>query len=105
MEIGNENQSRMEAPEKQVWKLHSLMLYKGPAPIRTDLALLLTVANVATFSCFPLTLKYSKTLEVFKSEIRTREQFKKKKEKKKIQKTRPNCHSDLPYTVQKQTAK
>lgn len=49
----------------------------------TDLALLLTVANVATVSCFPLTRKYSKTLEVFKSKIRTREQFKEKRKKKK----------------------
>lgn len=48
------------------------------------LALPLTAANVATLSCFLLTLKHSETPGNFKSKIRTREQLKKKKKKKKL---------------------
>lgn len=74
LEKGNKNQSRMETPEEQFWKLHSLLLYEEPAPMYTNLTLLLPSANIATFSCFLLILRYSETLGIFSSRIETGEQ-------------------------------
>lgn len=67
-------------------------------PLCARTALLHSAAIVAT-ELFSINTKDSETLELFKSEIRIRDQFQKKK------KPCLNCHSDLPYTVQKQTAK
>ena len=50
LERGNENQSRMETPEKPFWKLHSLLVYRRPAPLSTDLAHLCREGTTELFS-------------------------------------------------------
>lgn len=52
LQRGNENQSRMETPEELLWKLHSLLMYKGSAPKCIDLALYshLQTGHVELFS-------------------------------------------------------
>lgn len=60
------------------------------------LALPLTAANVATLSCFLLTLERSETPGNFKSEIRTREQLKKKKRRRRSSSSSSSATQTFP---------